>query len=316
MLKKIAIACVGVAITGQSFAQTVNPLDPPAQPPAQNIVPAPSPLNTFVGEIQGIPVVFQVRINGNSVSGHLIVGSEKCPLSGTVDGVVIDGTWQAASGKTHQFRSTIDRGVVTLVTNGKTLTLRPANQPAPANNGGGNNEPRPQPEQPAAGGDAALDNVTIKVGEHYTVPLPSGYRVMEGPAGTFVGSEDGKSGFGVIGVPLDANESFEQFQSKMIAAVGVQNPSVFSTRKLDVKGGEGVEQILGFTGRDGVKRTGVFRVVVLRDGARPIGMIWHAATPSEQFEANIGKMMKLAVAIKMNPEPQPANVGREQVGGL
>ena len=104
MLKKFAIACVGVAITGQSFAQTVNPLDPPAQTPAQNVVPAPSPLNTFVGEIQGIPVVFQVRINGNSVSGHLIVGSEKCALSGTVDGVVIDGTWQAASGKNHQFR--------------------------------------------------------------------------------------------------------------------------------------------------------------------------------------------------------------------
>ena len=102
----------------------------------------------------------------------------------------------------------------------------------------------------------------------------------------------------------------------MIASIGLQDPAVFSTRKLAVQGGEGVEQIISFSSRDGVKRIGVFRVVVLRNGARPLGMMWHAATPSEQFEANASKMMKLAVAIKMNPEPQQANVGKEQVRGL
>lgn len=326
MLKKIAIACVGFAFAGQSFAQSINPLDPPVSAPQNNVVPATAPVYAFFGEIQGMQVEFRFQIEGGSIKGLLIVGNDRCPLSGKVDGPVIEGAWQSASGKTNSFRSTIENGVVILVTNGKTLSLRPG---APSSTSGqpGSNDPKPLPEfkpelkpepRPAQQtGDSSLQNVSLKVGKFYSVPLPTGWKMMEGPAGTFIGSGDGKHGFGVIGLPVEQGDTLDQFASKVMKGVGVENAKVLSTRMIDVRGGEGREQIVSFVGRDGVTRIAVFKTVILRDGARPIGMVWHAATPEDQFEANIGQMMQLAQAIRMNPEEtQPVNNGGEQVSGL
>ncbi|QOV89045.1 hypothetical protein [Humisphaera borealis] len=331
MLKKIAIACAGFVLTGQSalFAQTANPLDVPSTPP-QPVVLAPASPMVFLGEIDGIPVVLQLTVTGQDASGFLIVGDQKCPFSGKTEGPVIDGSWQAASGKTYRLRITDRRDSLTLETNGKTLSLRPANRPVtnppvtappatqPLNQ---NNVPFPAPKPqdkvlPLT--DASLDNVSDKVGEHFTAPLPAGWRMMDGPLGAFIGSADGKSGFGVIGRPLEETEGFSTFGGNMLKAVGVSDPTVLSTVELKVDGGEGRELVLGFVGRDNVKRTGIFRIVVLNNGPRKIGMIWHAATPDDQFRAECGKMLKLAMAIRMNaqqPTPAPLPPQAPQANG-
>ena len=209
MLKKIAIACAGFVLAGQTalFAQSANPLDVPSQPAAeQPVVPAPAKLQTYIGEIDGIPVVLQVRGANNAASGFLIVGSERCALTATINGPTLEGTWQAASGKSYAFRATISgQGVVTLETNGKSLTLRSPSAPMtqPSNLGDGP-APAPAPApapKPAndAGGDASLDKVGVKIGQYFTAPLPNGWQMMDGPIGAFIGSADRKSAFGVIG---------------------------------------------------------------------------------------------------------------------
>lgn len=308
MLKKIAIVCAGFVFVGQTtFAQSnSNPLDGPAtQPQQQAIVAAPSPLMTFVGEIDGVPVVMQVRLTGGKASGTLMVGAEKCPLEGALNGAAIEGTWQSGSGKTYQFRATNDRGVVTLETNGKSLTLR---SPAPAKD---NTDPIPNqleqeqvkplppvtPGAPEAGSE--IGQPTDKVGQYFTVKLPAGWQQMEWPTGTFV--TDGKRGFGVVGINLEAGTRFEDFVVKALELVCAKDYKILKQEAVTVPDGQGVEYVLSFTGNDGVKRTGMFRIAMSRTPDGMLGVISHAATPEAQYQAEIGKLLQLANAIRMNP---------------
>ena len=319
MFKKILIASAGLLLAGQStFAQYNNAPANGLTPTPARTAPAANVNVTFVGEIDGMPLVIQFTVTGNAIKGTLLIADQRCPLEGSeTQPSVIDGVWQAANGTQYRFHAAFRQGKMTFETNGKTVQLAIAANEGPQNDRPQNERPVVRNDGPAPIGGNKFADVTLVTGKKYVVPTPAGWKAREGEDGAMVVSADGRSVYGVVCRVVDEGTKPDQFLDTWLTSMKIRDLKVDSSVKIKADFPcDGVSYVLSFTGPDGIRRSGIFRSMVFKGtNGDMIAVLTHAAAPSDEAEAKVPNMIELALGIRAaNANNQRETPTRQQVG--
>lgn len=322
--KKLLIACASLVMGGlTAFVAPAKAAENPLVPPAATTPAVPVVFN-HVGEIEGVPVVFQFRFTDvGRIGGKLIIGQQTFTVTGIADEDcrTFRGKWTSGS-NTYDFVAKVENGKLIFQTNGKTVALKPIidraavaeQQNAPQQNVPPQDAPRPVISRPAAAEVNNLPAVQTVDGKFFSAPVPQGWKTLEREGDLVVISSDGKTTYGMRGRATQANTPAE-FAEEYFRGYRVSDMKILNSREFaGGEGQKGLEAVVSFTGPDNVVRTGVIRVLLKVDGSgRNFGVILHAATPRDN-ETNLKAVATLAGQIKVIPQQQAAPVAPNQVG--
>lgn len=322
MLKKMLIACGGLAIATQALAQ-VNPLGDnkynAVAPLEQQAAPV-SPVSTYVGEANGMPLVVQFTSQNGSVAGRIIIADKTFNFAGRDQAGYIDGVWGANSTQRWPIQAIIRDGQMKLTTNGQTYTLSrpnakqdgPVAQPsAPVGFDIAGLRPNVPANQPPAASD--LGQAELNRGQYFNTPVVRGWKVFDAPSNAVVISPDGKSAYGVIGSPVAPQTTPEQFLRQIFQGFGVRDLQILSSQNLQSQNGQSaVDALVSFTGTDGTARKGLVRAAVMTSNGAQYGFFQHAATPVDRFETDCTTLATLASQIRLSDRPAPLPPARER----